>query len=36
MEKFNGQNIKDFIKVFPMDLACVSYLADIKLRDGFF
>lgn len=35
MEKFTGQNIIDFLKVFPDDDECKRYLADMKWRDGF-
>lgn len=35
MEKFEGQNILDFMKAFPDDSACRAYLADLKWEDGF-
>lgn len=35
MEQFTGQNIIDFLKVFPDDASCKHYLADLKWHDGF-
>src|SRR5690625_7594255 len=35
MEKFEGQNILDFMETFPDDDACKAYLAYLKWQDGF-
>lgn len=35
MEKFEGQNILDFMETFPDDDACKAYLANLKWQDGF-
>jgi transposase-like protein/predicted RNA-binding Zn-ribbon protein involved in translation (DUF1610 family) len=35
MEKFEGQNILNFVKELPDDTACKAYLAKYKWQDGF-
>lgn len=35
MDKFTGQNILDFMEVFPNDDECKRYLAELKWHDGF-
>src|SRR5690625_6350646 len=35
MEKFEGQNILDFMETFPDDDVCKEYLAKLKWQDGF-
>ena len=35
MSQFEGQNIVDFLKVFPDDESCLVYLGDLKWKDGF-
>ena len=35
MEEFKGENILDFMKVYPNNESCKGYLADLKWKDGF-
>ncbi len=35
MENFKGENILDFMKVYPDNESCKGYLADLKWKDGF-